>query len=117
MIIKFIYINFFALLICCTLKENKVSFTLKNQTKHIIDSVVIRSYGVNEIFKQIKPRDSISKNISFSYKGRDEGAWTILIYSNSELKNTGTFGYYSNSSDIRESYIVTIYGEFSYKEN
>jgi hypothetical protein len=117
MMIKIISINFFALLICCSFKENKVNFTLKNQTKMLIDSVVIRSYGLKEVFKQIKPNDSISKSVSINYQGQSEGAWTIMIYSTSELKKSGTFGYYSNVSDIRKSYVVTIYDEFSYKEN
>jgi hypothetical protein len=55
--------------------------------------------------------------VSINYQGQSEGAWTIMIYSTSELKKSGTFGYYSNVSDIRKSYVVTIYDEFSYKEN
>lgn len=115
---KFFILSILTLLFGCSLRSKKeVRITLKNQTKYLIDSVIIRSHEVNEVFRQVQPGDSISKDVAFNFQVKYEGAWTILVYENSDLKRSGSFGYYSNSSDIKNSYTLTIYNNFSYKEN
>jgi len=102
---------------CSFPSEKDIELTILNDTKFNIDSVRVNSYGTKLLFVKLAPKQSISKKIKIRYDGKYEGAFSILIYKQDSLKNSGTFGYFSTIDDVKPSYRVTIFDSFKFKEN
>lgn len=101
----------------CKVKAQKsCSISILNKSSVKIDSIKITTYGLNTTLSNISPNKKIEKNININYTGEYEGSFLVGIYVKDTIKGQATFGYYSNSNEIKSSYYIEILDDFTIKE-
>lgn len=101
----------------CKVKAQKTcSLSVLNKSNVKIDSIKITTYGLNTTFSNVLPKKKVEKNIDIQYAGEYEGSFLARIYVKDSIKSQMTFGYYSNSNEIRPSYHIEILDDFTIKE-
>jgi hypothetical protein len=100
--------------IMCT-QTKKTELILTSELKKPIDSVVIRTFGVEKVFYRVsaKPQSHI---INVNNSNERDGGFTIIVYEKNTIIKSGSFGYFSSKDDIREKYWVNIKADFSIEE-
>lgn len=87
----------------------KIQLMVLNKSNESFDSLIIRSHKLNEVFLSLKPGDSIAKKVEFfSFPGNGEGGFSISIYQKDSLVYGNVFGYFFNSSYVKENYKITV---------
>ena len=107
------------ILTSCSHSNEKVKVNLLNISKIKIDSIVISINKSKLNFMNINANQTqkLSKSVDLKKSGVGQGAFVISIYANDSLKNSGTFGYFSNPSEIKSEYTVTIFDDLKFREN
>lgn len=109
-------ITAFVFSFCSIYSDKAVNLIVSNKSQINIDSIRIRSYGVNEIFKNLGI-DSIEKrNVVVTTPKNVEGDFTIVVFQKDSIVYSGSFGYHDNSFDIHETYRITVLPDFSVTE-
>lgn len=89
--------------------QKKIKFIVLNKSSESFDSLIIRSHNLNEVFLRFKPGDSICKKVEFyGFPGNGEGGFSISIYQKDSLVYGDVFGYFFNSSYVKENYKITV---------
>jgi DNA phosphorothioation-dependent restriction protein DptG len=101
---------------CKNTKHEAVVLKVVNKSKKNIDSVIIRSYNVNEKFIRLYPDSLYKRNITIEPPDNTEGGFTIAIYQKDSMVYANSFGYFLNANWIRNSYTVTIAADYTIRE-
>ncbi len=96
-------------LISCS--DSKVEFKVFNNTKYILDSLMVSATGSNYLEKskilRLEPNDSSSVFVNLSNVEKTDGNYLIEVNSNEIIKKR-TFGYYSNGAPLSSVYEIHI---------
>ena len=107
----------FMLLACSDIKNEKTcNITILNSSNQKIDSIIIKTYGLEAIFKNLEPSKKTGKALAIDYDGKQEGVFILSIYVKDSIKKQETFGYYSSASEIKPDYNIEVLNEFNVKE-
>jgi len=106
----------FCLVSCKAKTQKNCSILLFNKSKIKIDSLKITTYGLDTTFSNILPNKKVEKVINVQYAGEYEGSFLITIYVKNLIRGQATFGYYSNSDEIKSHYFIEILDNFAIKE-
>ncbi len=90
--------------------------TVINNSDNLVDSFKISSYGLNLVYKKIRPKDSITFSTIVDYK-EYEGNFLTQLYIKDSVPKIGQFGYFSNESEIKSHYFITINKDQTISEN
>jgi len=109
-----LFLIFFFILNSCT---NTIStlIIVSNDSSNEIDSVIVRTNGVKEIFYNVS---SIPQERKIYIKSEKNmvGGFTITIYQKDSILNSTSFGYYMNVESIKSLYSVKILKDYTIKE-
>lgn len=99
-------VAFFMLISCQSSKKH--TLWVENQSSAIIDSVVIKTLDVSVVFPAIPQGAELSKEYVIGKEYNSEGAFIARIYFHDTTLLYPTFGYYSNTKDIKSNIGIVI---------
>ncbi len=115
------YCIFICLIVCaasCSFSTNNTTTIIINsKSESAIASVRISSFGIDEVFKNLKFNQPQEKIVPIKKtKEVSDAAFIIKIYNNGTVLKSHSFGYYSGTADIDDSYEVEILNDYSIRQ-
>lgn len=114
--IKSLLIVFITVLGSCTLFEREVSIWVRNDSKLSFDSIVIWSPVNHTIAKGVSAGAVMSTTFTLEQHSRKKGSFLIKAYQHNGPLLSTTFGYFSRTDDIQQSYQLVINNDGTIKQ-